>query len=110
MSTSSRIDRPHLPGRRRGRPDDRASLIAGSALSTTSLAVVYALLVETGLVATRVGKLMLSAIVPTAIAQRWSRPTWTWSAPPRAPRRVAVTDKRSHHGQDSRALRATDGP
>jgi Kef-type K+ transport system membrane component KefB len=82
----------------------KASLIAGTALSTTSLAVVYAVLVETGLNETRVGKLLmstgltfgtisslyglnagiidrtqfsllvtvvvLSAIVPTAIAQR----------------------------------------
>jgi Kef-type K+ transport system membrane component KefB len=34
----------------------RASLIAGTALSTTSLAVVYAVLVETGLNTVRVGK------------------------------------------------------
>jgi glutathione-regulated potassium-efflux system ancillary protein KefC len=33
----------------------KASLIAGTALSTTSLAVVYAMLVETGLNATRIG-------------------------------------------------------
>jgi Kef-type K+ transport system membrane component KefB len=39
----------------------KASLIAGTALSTTSLAVVYAVLVETGLNQTRVGKLLMSA-------------------------------------------------
>jgi Kef-type K+ transport system membrane component KefB len=39
----------------------KASIIAGTALSTTSLAVVYAVLVETGLNATRIGKLILSA-------------------------------------------------
>jgi Kef-type K+ transport system membrane component KefB len=43
----------------------RASLIAGTALSTTSLAVVYAVLVETGLNATRVGKLLMSACFVT---------------------------------------------
>ena len=39
----------------------KASLIAGTALSTTSLAVVYAVLVETGLNHTRIGKLIMSA-------------------------------------------------
>jgi Kef-type K+ transport system membrane component KefB len=43
----------------------RASLIAGTALSTTSLAVVYVVLVETGLNATRVGKLLMSACFVT---------------------------------------------
>jgi Kef-type K+ transport system membrane component KefB len=43
----------------------RAALIAGTALSTTSLAVVYAVLVETGLNATRVGKLLMSACFVT---------------------------------------------
>lgn len=42
-----------------------ASLIAGTALSTTSLAVVYAVLVETGLNATRIGKLIMSACFVT---------------------------------------------
>jgi len=46
----------------------RASLIAGTALSTTSLAVVYAVLVETGLNATRVGKLIMSACFVTDMA------------------------------------------
>jgi Kef-type K+ transport system membrane component KefB len=46
----------------------RACLIAGTALSTTSLAVVYALLVETGLAATRVGKLIMSACFVTDMA------------------------------------------
>jgi Kef-type K+ transport system membrane component KefB len=43
----------------------KASLIAGTALSTTSLAVVYAVLVETGLNQTRVGKLLMSACFVT---------------------------------------------
>jgi len=46
----------------------RASLIAGTALSTTSLAVVYAVLVESGLNATRVGKLLMSACFVTDLA------------------------------------------
>jgi Kef-type K+ transport system membrane component KefB len=43
----------------------RASLIAGTALSTTSLAVVYAVLVERGLTGTGVGKLLMSATFVT---------------------------------------------
>jgi Kef-type K+ transport system membrane component KefB len=43
----------------------KASLIAGTALSTTSLAVVYAVLVETGLNNARVGKLIMSACFVT---------------------------------------------
>jgi Kef-type K+ transport system membrane component KefB len=43
----------------------KASLIAGTSLSTTSLAVVYAVLVETGLNQTRVGKLIMSACFVT---------------------------------------------
>ena len=38
-----------------------ASLIAGTALSTTSLAVVYSVLVETGLSKTEIGKLIMAA-------------------------------------------------
>ncbi len=45
----------------------RASLIAGVALSTTSLAVVYAVLVETGLNATEIGKLIMAATFVTDI-------------------------------------------
>src|SRR5436309_1838791 len=45
----------------------KASLIAGVALSTTSLAVVYAVLVETGLNATEVGKLLMAATFVTDI-------------------------------------------
>jgi Kef-type K+ transport system membrane component KefB len=45
----------------------RASLIAGTALSTTSLAVVYAVLVERDLVRTEVGKLLMSATFVTDI-------------------------------------------
>jgi Kef-type K+ transport system membrane component KefB len=43
----------------------KASLIAGTALSTTSLAVVYAVVVERGLTATNVGKLLMSATFVT---------------------------------------------
>jgi Kef-type K+ transport system membrane component KefB len=43
----------------------KASLIGGTALSTTSLAVVYAVLVETGLNSVRVGKLIMSACFVT---------------------------------------------
>lgn len=43
----------------------RASLIAGTALSTTSLAVVYAVLIERGLTDTSIGKLLMSATFVT---------------------------------------------
>ena len=43
----------------------KASLIAGTALSTTSLAVVYAVLVERGLNRSNVGKLLMSATFVT---------------------------------------------
>ena len=43
----------------------RASLIAGTALSTTSLAVVYAVLVERGLTESDTGKLLMSATFVT---------------------------------------------
>ena len=39
----------------------KAALIAGIALSTTSLAVVYSVLVETGLTNTQIGKLLMAA-------------------------------------------------
>ncbi|TMQ57760.1 MAG: cation:proton antiporter [Candidatus Eisenbacteria bacterium] len=45
----------------------RASLIAGAALSTTSLAVVYVVLVETRLNATELGKLIMAATFVTDI-------------------------------------------
>lgn len=41
--------------------DIRASLIAGIALSTTSLAVVYSVLIESGLSDTRTGKLLMAS-------------------------------------------------
>ena len=43
----------------------RASLIAGTALSTTSLAVVYAVLIERSLTDTNVGRLLMSATFVT---------------------------------------------
>jgi Kef-type K+ transport system membrane component KefB len=45
--------------------DFRASLIAGIALSTTSVAVVYAVMIETGLNNTDLGKLILAACFVT---------------------------------------------
>ncbi|HUA11699.1 MAG TPA: cation:proton antiporter [Solirubrobacteraceae bacterium] len=45
----------------------QASLIAATSLSETSLAVVYAVLVETGLSSTRVGKLIMSACFVTGM-------------------------------------------
>ncbi|HBO84957.1 MAG: potassium transporter [Deltaproteobacteria bacterium GWC2_42_11] len=42
-----------------------ASLIAGTALSTTSLAVVYSILVETGLTKTEIGKLIMASTFVT---------------------------------------------
>ena len=46
----------------------KASLIAGTALSTTSLAVIYAVLVEDGLNETQIGKLLMSATFVTDMA------------------------------------------
>jgi Kef-type K+ transport system membrane component KefB len=46
----------------------KGSLIAGTALSTTSLAVVYAVLVERGLNTTQVGKMLMSATFVTDLA------------------------------------------
>jgi Kef-type K+ transport system membrane component KefB len=46
----------------------KASLIAGTALSTTSLAVIYAVLVEDGLNETKIGKLLMSATFVTDMA------------------------------------------
>ena len=43
----------------------QASLIAGTALSTTSLAVIYSVLVETGLSKTEIGKLLMAATFVT---------------------------------------------
>jgi len=45
----------------------KASLIAGCALSTTSLAVVYAVLVETGLTNTAIGKILMASTFITDI-------------------------------------------
>ena len=45
----------------------KASLIGGTALSTTSLAVVYAVLVERGLTDTGIGKLLMSATFVTDV-------------------------------------------
>ena len=63
-----------------------ASQIAGVALSTTSLAVVYAVLVETGLTHTAIGKLIMASTFVTdfgtalALSLLFIRPTW-WVIP-----------------------------
>jgi len=63
-----------------------AAQIAGVALSTTSLAVVYAVLVETGLTHTPIGKLIMASTFVTdfgvalALAALFIRPTW-WLLP-----------------------------
>jgi Kef-type K+ transport system membrane component KefB len=62
--------------------DFRASLIAGIALSTTSLAVVYSVLVESGLSDTRIGKMLMSSTFITDMGTALSlsiifvKPTW----------------------------------
>ena len=64
----------------------QASQIAGVALSTTSLAVVYAVLVETGLTHTPIGKLIMAACFVTdfgtalALSLLFINPTW-WIIP-----------------------------
>jgi len=66
--------------------DWKAAQIGGAALSTTSLAVVYAVLVETGLNDTSIGKLLMSATFVTdfgtaaALSALFITPTW-WLAP-----------------------------
>ncbi len=63
-----------------------AAQITGVALSTTSLAVVYAVLVETGLTETPLGKLIMASTFVTdfgtalALALLFIRPTW-WLVP-----------------------------
>jgi Kef-type K+ transport system membrane component KefB len=63
-----------------------ASQIAGVALSTTSLAVVYAVLVETGLTHAAIGKLIMASTFVTdfgtalALSLLFIRPTW-WIIP-----------------------------
>src|SRR5437879_8346158 len=63
-----------------------AAQIAGVALSTTSLAVVYTVLVETGLTLTPLGKLIMASTFVTdfgtalALAFLFVRPTW-WLVP-----------------------------
>ncbi len=63
-----------------------AAQIAGVALSTTSLAVVYAVLVETGLTHAPIGKLIMAATFVTdfgtafALAALFIHPTW-WLLP-----------------------------
>lgn len=62
-----------------------AAKISGVALSTTSLAVVYAVLVETGLTTTSLGKLIMASTFITdfgtaaALSILFARPTW-WIA------------------------------
>jgi Kef-type K+ transport system membrane component KefB len=64
----------------------RAAQICGVALSTTSLAVVYAVLVETGLTHTTIGKVIMASTFVTdfgtalALSLLFVQPTW-WLAP-----------------------------
>jgi len=64
----------------------QASQICGVALSTTSLAVVYAVLVETGLTHTTLGKIIMASTFVTdfgtalALSVLFIRPTW-WLVP-----------------------------
>jgi Kef-type K+ transport system membrane component KefB len=64
----------------------QASQIAGVALSTTSLAVVYAVLVETGLTDREIGKIIMASTFVTdfgtalALALMFVRPNW-WLIP-----------------------------
>jgi Kef-type K+ transport system membrane component KefB len=66
--------------------DWKAAQIGGIALSTTSLAVVYAVLVETGLNATHIGKLIMSSTFITdlgtviALSALFISPSW-WLIP-----------------------------
>jgi len=66
--------------------DWKAAEIAGTALSTTSLAVVYAVLVETGLNATEIGKAIMAATFVTdfgtaaALTALFIHPNW-WTVP-----------------------------
>jgi Kef-type K+ transport system membrane component KefB len=66
--------------------DWQAAQIGGIALSTTSLAVVYAVLVESGLNQTRIGQLIMSATFITdlgtvlALSLLFINPTW-WLVP-----------------------------
>lgn len=66
--------------------DWKAAQIGGIALSTTSLAVVYAVLVETGLNATHIGKLIMSSTFITdmatviALSVLFISPNW-WLVP-----------------------------
>jgi len=65
---------------------NRASQIAGVALSTTSLAVVYAVLVETGLTNATIGKLIMASTFVTdfgtalALSLLFIQPSW-WIIP-----------------------------
>jgi Kef-type K+ transport system membrane component KefB len=66
--------------------DWQAAEIAGTALSTTSLAVVYAVLVETGLNTTEIGKAIMAATFVTdfgtaaALTALFVHPSW-WMVP-----------------------------
>jgi Kef-type K+ transport system membrane component KefB len=88
----------------------KASLITGTALSTTSLAVVYAVLVETGLNTMRVGKLIMSACFVTG-----SHPRSRLNALPRASsvrphRRASVNQRETRSPLTSRHDRSRRHP
>ena len=72
----------------------QASQICGVALSTTSLAVVYAVLVETGLTHTTLGKIIMASTCILPSERRampcCRRSSWAWR-PPRFSRPIAIS-------------------
>jgi Kef-type K+ transport system membrane component KefB len=90
----------------------KASLIAGVALSTTSLAVVYSVLVETGLSKTEIGKLLMAATFITdmgtalALSILFVKPTiYTLIFISASLNVIYFADKFSHKVFDSKTLK-----
>jgi len=90
----------------------KASMIAGVALSTTSLAVVYSVLVETGLASTEIGKLLMAATFVTdmgtalALSILFFKPTiYTLVFISASLNVIYFADKFSHKVFDSKALK-----
>ncbi len=82
----------------------KASLIAGTALSTTSLAVVYSVLVETGLAQSAIGKMLMAATFVTdmgtalALSALFVKPTlYTLIFLSISVNVIYLADKISHH-------------
>jgi len=90
----------------------KASMIAGVALSTTSLAVVYSVLVETGLSSTEIGKLLMAATFVTdmgtalALSILFIKPTvYTLIFISASLNVIYFADKFSHKVFDSKTLK-----